>query len=360
MKNSMNYLLIFTLIVPTLLVANDFTGRYTREKKLAKSYKVTADAKLLIENKFGNVEITPWDRDEISIEVVIRTTGTNESKVEDKLDDIDVSFNGTKYVVSAKTHIESNSNWFNWFNSNVSYKINYFVHVPVTNDLDIQNKYGDTYISESKGKINLTHDYGTIILGSLYNDAVNIDMDYSKLEADYMKQAIINIDYTDISIDEIHTLDLESDYGHIQVGKSLMINYDMDYGSISIGAVNKIVGNSDYTDVDIEQLGSTAQLSADYGKIAIKSLSSLFDKISIDTDYTGIKIGYSEDSNFSFNINTKYTDVNGIEGDRFNLHYQNQKTTSAQYKGDYGTTPSKSHMELNTSYGNITLRKKFN
>src|SRR6056300_141937 len=112
MKLLIKHLLILSLIVPSIIYANDFEGRYTREKKLSKSYNVNSDAKLQVENKYGNIEISPWDRDEISIEVVIRVTGNSESKVEDKLDDIDIEFSGNKSLVYAKTHIESSNSWF--------------------------------------------------------------------------------------------------------------------------------------------------------------------------------------------------------------------------------------------------------
>lgn len=358
MKRIIYLLLILALTTPSIALATTLDGRYTREKKQSKSYQVNSDTQLYIENKYGNVEISPWDRDEISIEVIIRTTGNNESKVEDKLDEINISFSGNKSIVRAKTHIESSSSWFNWFSSNVNYKINYHIRVPISNDLNITNKYGDTFIEESTGVVKLSHDYGSIIIGNLTNERNEIDMDYSKLEADYIKNATITIDYTDISIDEIETIDLDSDYSDVNLGKVINATYDMDYGSISINAVNKINGNSDYTDIEIDLLGKTATLSADYGKMSIGGISTAFESISIDTDYTGIKIGYFEDSNFSFDINSKYTDVDGLDDDLFNLNFSNKKSSSSQYKGTYGRSQSNGLLEIKSTYGHLKFRKK--
>lgn len=360
MKHFINYLLIASLVVPALAFANPTEGRYTREKKLSKSYKVEADATLSVENKYGNVEISPWDRDEISIEVVIRTTGNNESKVEDKLDEISVEFNGNSHLVSAKTFIESSSNWFNWFNSNVNYKINYYIHVPITNDLDIKNKYGDTFVEESKGSVKFTHDYGKIVVGSLMNEKNHIDMDYSKLEADYIKNASISLDYTDFSVDKIDSFDLNADYSHINFGKSIRGSYDLDYGGISIESIEVIEGDSDYADIEINQLKKAANLSADYGKIAIGVISNEIESIAIDSDYTGIKIGYTDEVNFNFEINSKYTSVEGLDSNLFDLYFRNEKSSSKQFKGTFGRSKSNNEINLKTSYGHIKFRKKFN
>lgn len=360
MKQLLTYLLITSFAIPALAFANPTEGRYTREKKMSKSYKVDKDATLMIENKYGNVEISPWDRDEIYIEVVIRTTGNNESKVEDKLDDISVEFSGNSHMVSAKTYIESTNNWFNWFNSNVNYKINYYIHVPISVELDIKNKYGDTFIDESKGSVKLTHDYGKIVLGSLYNERNSIDMDYSKLEADYIKNAKINLDYTDISVGEIETFDLNADYSHSNFGKSINGTYDLDYGSLSVEAINVIDGNSDYADIEVNLLGKAANLDADYGKITIGMISNSIESISMDTDYTGVKIGYTEDVNFNFEINSKYTSVDGLDADLFDLYFRNEKSSTKHYKGTYGRSENNGLIDLKTSYGHIKFRKKFN
>ncbi len=360
MKLLIKHLLILSLIVPSIIFANDFEGRYTREKKLSKSYNVNSDAKLVVENKYGNVEISPWDRDEISIEVVIRVTGNNESRVEDKLDDIDIEFRGNQSLVFAKTHIESSNSWFNWFNSNVNYKINYYIHVPISSKLDIKNKYGDTYIEESKGEVKLTHDYGKIVLGTLLNERNEIDMDYSKLEADYIKNAGISLDYSDFSVGELETFTLNADYSHINLGKAIKGSYDLDYGGLTIEAINSLEGDSDYADIRVDLLGKAANLSADYGKITIGLVSDALESLTLDTDYTGVKIGYEEASNFNFEINSKYTDVEGLNDDLFNLDYRNEKSSSKHLKGSFGRSSSDHSININSSYGHIKFRKKFN
>ncbi len=360
MKHLINYLLIASFVIPSLAFANPTEGRYTREKKISKSYKVDADATLSIENKYGTVEISPWDRNEISIEVVIRTTGNNESKVEEKLDDIHIEFSGNNHLVNAKTFIESGNNWFNWFNTNVNYKINYYIHVPITNDLDIKNKYGDTFVEEAKGAVKLTHDYGKIVIGSLLNENNHIDMDYSKLEADYIKNASISLDYTDFSIDEIESFDLNADYSHINIGKSIRGSYDLDYGGFNVEFIDVLEGDSDYADIEINHLGKAANLSADYGKISIGLISNEIESITIDTDYTGVKIGYTEDVNFNFEINSKYTSVEGLDSNLFDLYFRNEKSSSKQFKGTFGRSKSNNNINLKTSYGHIKFRKKFN
>ena len=147
------------LVFPLMVAANTCTGKYKYEKTktIKKEFSVNADALLEIKNKYGNVDVVSWSENRIVIVVTITTSGNDEGKVEDKLDDITVDFESSSSHVSAVTRIgNSSSSWFNWGKNNVNYKIDYTVKMPVTNNANLVNDYGSISLNELKGdaKIN--------------------------------------------------------------------------------------------------------------------------------------------------------------------------------------------------------------
>src|SRR5690606_20679525 len=108
-----NYMILLFLISPLTLLANDgkLNGRYTKEKTIKKEYTVNADALLKVSNSYGNLNITSWNENRVVIEVHIKTNGNNEDRVQKKLDEITIDFEGNSSMVSAKTNFESGKSW---------------------------------------------------------------------------------------------------------------------------------------------------------------------------------------------------------------------------------------------------------
>ena len=100
-----NYVAILFLVCPVVLLAHDgkLKGRYTKEKTIKKEFNVNTDALLKVSNSYGTLNITSWNENRILIEVHIKTNGNNEEKVQKKLDQITVDFDGSSSMVSAKT-----------------------------------------------------------------------------------------------------------------------------------------------------------------------------------------------------------------------------------------------------------------
>ena len=212
MKTILFKIIAVLLIIPIFSFANDKRGKYKKTKTISKEYKVNADALLKISNRYGNVDITSWNENRVVFEIEITVRGNNEDKVEDKLDGITVDFNSSQYEVNAKTIINKNksNSWFSWFgsnNSNLNYKINYKVKMPISNDLNVFNDYGSIYLNELDGNASINCDYGKIVIGSLNNTDNKINTDYSRNSTiEYINGGKINADYFSVKISNWHIL----------------------------------------------------------------------------------------------------------------------------------------------------------
>jgi hypothetical protein len=351
----------FLLLIPTLLFATDgtFDGKHTKEKKINKEYNVNADAGLKVSNSYGNIDIVTWNENRIEIDVVIRTNGNDEEKVQKRLDEITVEFTATSSLVTAKTIFkDKNKSWSFWGNkkNKVSVEVNYTIKMPMTNSVDLNNNYGSISLNKLQGKAKINCDYGQIIIGELLADGNYLNFDYTtKSTIEYMKSGKINADYSGFTIDKAERLDLNADYTNSEILDVGVLNYNCDYGKVIVGKVNSLTGNGDYVNNRIDMVTGDLDLNTDYGSIKINKLSSTFNNAKINGSYTGIKLGFDSSLSFDFNIKMSYGSFNG--DDLVTVKHSTKDYKDKTYSGFHGAENSGNTINIRTSYGGVTLIK---
>lgn len=361
MKISYKYITLLFLAASAFALGSEkkMDGKYTKEKTIKKEYSVSADALLKIDNSYGNLNITSWDKNTILIEVHIKTNGNNEEKVQDKLNEIRVNFEVSNHMVYAKTIFNNNkSSWgWNWGKSNkVNMQINYTIKVPVKNSINLSNDYGNIYLDRIDGHAKISCDYGRLEIGELHGRNNDLNFDYtSKSHIGYINSGNIKADYSSFIIDKAGNLDINADYTNSTVITMQNLKYSCNYGNLEVKRANNIIGNGDYVNINLGNIYGNIDLNSDYGSIKIKELTESAGNVNIKTDYTGIKIGYSPTYHFDFEIETEYAGVSGKENLEINI--SNVKNTSAYYKGYHGKQNSGKRISINSGYGGVAFYK---
>lgn len=358
MKNMYKLLLVF-LFVPLGLMASDTKGKYTKTKAINKEFSVSSDNTVKISNKYGNIDVVTWNENRVVIDISITVNGNDESKVEKRLEQIDVEFNQSSNTVSAKTLIEKgSSSWSFWGKkSKIHMEINYTVKMPKSNHADFSNDYGAISLDELSGSAKIDCDYGKVLIGTLNNNKNSINIDYSnKSNIDYMKNGSINADYSGIHIEESGNIDLNADYSDVSLGTVATLDYNCDYGNLKVGTSGKITGNSDYTNTTIANLNGGAFLDSDYGSFKVGHLGSNFGSIVIKTSYSRLAFGVGSSTGFNINATMSHTGFKGKDG--FNFTKEITKGSTKTYEGSYGNSNGSNTITLKTSYGSLAINKK--
>ncbi len=367
MKTISYKMLYLTAMIPAMLFCSnhpdpsEFNGKHSREKKVSKEFKVSADALLKIDNSYGNIDISTWDQNTLSIEVFIKTNGDDPQKVQDKLEEITIEFNQSAAGVSAKTHFSTQSSpwWSVLFgnSSNVNMEINYIIKAPLTNSVELSNDYGNIYLDRLTGNSKINCDYGKIDIGELRGNSNTLNFDYSRnSHFGYIKNASINADYSEFTIDDAESIEINADYTTSNLKKVEFLRFNCDYGSMTVEKVKKISGTGDYLNTKIGQVFVSADLKADYGSLAIDKIVKGAGNVTLSSDYAGIKIGYAQGHPFGFTINTSYGNVKGL--DNFEIDQQNQSSSSKSYSGYHLENSGKSKLTINSNYANISFEQK--
>lgn len=339
------------LMLPALVLANNTPQKTEKRKTIEKSFKVNSDALIDLKNKFGDMDISTWDKNEVSLFVEVIVKGSNEKKVMSALEGIEVDIESSSSRVYAHTRYSNlKKNWSN----NLNFEVNYTVKIPKSSTLEAENDYGALLVGDLDGKAILDCDYGKLIAGNLNHPESSIEIDYTNnSEVSFFAGRIIDADYSDISVERAEKVDLNADYTKVTFEQIKTLNYDMDYGSLVIGKGGRIIGNSDYTNVKISYLVSGIEFESDYGSLKISELDPNFEKVQLDGSYTNMKIGVAKNSNFSFSIDLRYADFDYDESMNYNFTRKIKDGTKRYYEGNVGSGGGS--IIAKGSYGGVDL-----
>ena len=362
MKRAQHYkLFTILLLLPLVMLANTShgkDGKYKKEKTITKTFNVSDNATLKVDNSYGNLDIVTWDGTTIDFEIKITTTGDNEEKVQDKLDDITIDFSGSQNLVTAITKFKKSKDnaWWKWgSSSNVQMKINYIVKIPITNNVNLNNDYGNINLGTLEGRAEINCDYGKITTKELLAENNILNFDYSNnCYFEFIKSGKIDADYSGFTVSKANRLDIIADYTKSKIELAEDITYNCDYGGLTVEKVNNLKGNGDYLTVIIGDVFKNIDINADYGSIKIDKLHKSVKNVSIDSDYVGIKIGYAPALSFDFNIELEYGSLKDNEGN-FNFIKKRMESSDRYYTGYYNTQNSGTMVKINSEYGSVTF-----
>ena len=94
-----------------------FTFSLTAEevtKDFHKEFKAGTTTTLDINNRYGNVIIQSWDKDQVVIDVKVTVALPDRSRAERLINYIDIRFNESDNLISARTLIDDKFNFSGW------------------------------------------------------------------------------------------------------------------------------------------------------------------------------------------------------------------------------------------------------
>lgn len=359
MKTKLHFLVIFFFLSHLTFAGTGWNGKHTKEKTIKREFTVHRDALLKISNSYGNINIITYSGNTVSIEVNIKTNGNSLDKVQEKLDNINVDFQASSTMVSAKTIFDKNKSgsWWNWGRStNVNMEINYLVKLPISNSVDLSNDYGSINLDRLDGHAKINCDYGKITTKELMADNNLISFDYTNNSYfEYIKSGKINADYSGFTVAKTKNLDINADYTKSVVEIAENVNYTCDYGSVTVEKANNVKGNGDYLTARFGEIYKNIQIVADYGSIKIDRMTTNAGNVSIDSDYTGVTIGYDSGYQFKFDIQLDYASLRGAED--FQFIKKKVDSNDKYYQGYHGDANTNNHIKITSDYGSVTFKR---
>jgi hypothetical protein len=298
-------LLFTTLALSTL--ANDTDPLVEKKKNYSKSYSVSNSDKVSIDNQFGEMKISTWDKNEVKVEVTITAEAGTDERAQAILDNIKIEDGKSGSSVWFKTKMgnDNNNNNRREKGEKTSFSIDYVVMVPARGILDASNQFGPMSIGDYNGEVELESKFGSLTAGKLTN-AKRVSVEFGKANIAGMKNGKLSIKF---SRGLVSNLDgsVKADFEHCS-GVKLIV--DNDTKELNI--------NNSFTKLYLD---------------VTTNLSASFD---ISTSFCDVR------NNTSFTIN-KEGDDEDRRGPKFDFKYSG--------KAGSGSTT----MRIKSSFGDVTV-----
>lgn len=191
------------------------------------------------------------------------------------------------------------------------------VHVKVYSDKDTllpsisQERLGLSFKQENSFSFNFSFHFVSnkieIYLPKNYTNQIELNNKYGDIIVDTFSEAKFKVvaDCGDVSIRGAKAIDIESDYGDITIGTAKRITVTADCGDVSISKIEELIADNSYGDITVEELHGFLKLKADCGDITLNSVS-LLKNSSIENRFGDVSIK---------NIAKTYVDAKADFGD---------------------------------------------
>ena len=300
---------LFVLSAPMIPSAANAQER--KQRLINKSYDVTAEDKLTIDNQFGNVVVSTWDKQEITVDIEISAKAGSDSKAQDIMDKINVHDSHDGHEIRFKTDVDEihNGDGFKGHKShddnNRGFYIDYVVHMPAANGLTIENSFGKTEVPALSGRVSLTSKFGSLNAGKLDNVS-DIDVEFGKADIEAINNGKVALKF-----------DKEAHIGRVEGG---------------------------------------AKINCEFSQNVVIHLSNHIQDLSLFESYSGVRLIVDKDLSANFEVHTSFGHFHN-ESD-FTIDEKDEEgDTGPHFDRDYSgkAGDGKARIRIKSSFGSVRL-----
>lgn len=297
---------LLVLSAPVMTIAARGDEDVRKQRLINKHYDVTADDKLEIDNQFGNVVVSTWDRNEITVDIEISARASSEERAQNIMDKIDVKDGRDGKSIWFKTKVgEINNNNGNRHGDNErGFYIDYVVHMPAANRLEIANSFGKTEVPAFKGLVTLTSKFGSLNTGKLDN------------------------------VDQI----------------------DVEFGRAYISSVNngKVIFKFN-KESRIGKVDGNVRISSEFSQNVQFNVADEINELNVVESYSGVRLVVNKDLSAQIDVHTSFGKFHN-ESD-FNIDEQREDDPGPRFDRDYSgrAGDGRARIKIKSSFGSVRL-----
>lgn len=257
------------LLALAIFVSHAITAQVKVSKQVTETYSMTNAGELHLENKYGNINLFGWDKDEVSVVIDIVVNHKKGDNAQDLLNRIRPvlkdgdDYVSIKYEIAEKssgffTNLFDKANPFDFDRSNV--QIDYTIYLPAQAEIDATNKFGDLLIEDWTGKLKANVEHGDIWVNEDLAKA-DIEIAYGKLRTKSINYGSIGLKNGALDMETVKNLRLNSSGSDINIDNVTSLEIYSNKDEIEIETIGTIYGDLKYTNIILSRLDKDIDLT---------------------------------------------------------------------------------------------------
>jgi len=273
--------------------------------RIVKSYKIADKSSVEVTNKYGKIHVVTWDKDSVRVEVDLRISSSSYQKMDKLRDNINFDFTSTKSHIVVKTVFSNDagiiSDFVDAFIPSNQVAINYMVYVPQNISLKLDNKFGDVYMDDFNGDLQIILSNGDLKANRL-SGSPSLFLNSGDAAINNIVNGNISISYSDLSIREAGKVWIDSKSSKIRIEKAANLDIDSKRDKYEIGETDYITASGYFSSFIVESLKKEIRCQLKYGDLDISQIADAFSFINIDLEYTDLRMYFYRRTSYNLDI----------------------------------------------------------
>ena len=302
--------LFLVLSAPVWALAANGDEEVVKKKTISKTYNVSSEDKLEIENSFGNIVVNIWDKNEIAVDIEIGAKASSEARAQGIMDELDVKETHSGNIIGFKTKVGEihggDGHHRDENDENRSFYVDYVIHMPAGNRMELENSFGKLTVPDIEAECSLTSKFGSLTAGRLHN-VNSIDVEFGR-----------------------------ADIAEIRNGKAVF-KFD------KLAHVAKISGN--------------AKLTTEFSHNVQFSIGNAIDECYVYESYSDVRVVVPEDLSAEFNVHTSFGSFHNDTDFKIREEREGENDYGPHFDKDYTgkAGDGKAHIRIKSSFGSVRL-----
>ena len=333
----------------------------TKECSFRKSFPANDISVLKVIGKYGEVKINSSQKDSVIICSTITIRQNNEKLREESLSLIKTGIKKTGDTVYVVTSYDNRFFSPPLNKDRINFSVDYSITMPSETNLEINNSFGNVFIDNCEGYVNISVSHGNINTNMLSRGNIRpvnvLNADYGSINVAEANWLLINtVNCPSINIGNAKAVVTTSRFSKISAGTVNSIVCDSKSDMVSIGSANNVVLKGVYTAFNAGNIGDQLVADTQYGSLAIDNLANNFSTIDIKSVETPISIKVARDASFNADMTLSGTRSDISNDTNSNLITQ-QTGGITKVSGFWGDKkPGDSLIKIRASGGSIELK----
>ena len=322
-----------------------------KEKRITRTYDVNKNTHVEVDNQFGKIHVNTWNKNQVEVDILIRVNKNRESEAERLLDQIDVEIDESADILGFKTKVGKVNNSKGEF-----FEINYTMNIPKSNPLVVSNNFGDFYLADFAGPLELKLSYGNLKIDQLTNNAeIELSFGAGSSNIESMANGEVVAKYSDLNIGNANNLELNNQFSKVELGSVERIEVECKYGNLKIQEANNIKGELGFSGFQLGSLNESMNIDISYAKnLVFDRVSSDFAEIIIDSQFSSFELNLPGNFSARFEADFEFGDLNADE-DKITFTSVDKDFNSKEYTGYIGNANADALIKIDSRYGNVKL-----
>ena len=336
--------------------------KFTQSSSVEKSFLANGNTTLSVINKYGKVQVSVWENDSVQVLVNVWVESKDPKKLNSLISNIKFDFNQNQYNITARTIFASENNLFSdivkisdiLVSNESQIKVDYTIYAPAYVNVNINNKFGDVYIGNLTGTLQLSVSNGNVKVEDIKGNS-DIRLDFCKRAViKSLSTAQLQVNYSGVQISSVQQLNLISKSSEIDIASGSVLKVSSKRDKFTVGNVNYFYGDTYFSDFMVENLVNELSMELKYGQIELKSVDKAFSLLNMNGKLTDITLYLKKASAYQIEIRESraFLDLPYKTG---MLQQKQLPENQTLLFGDYGSGNSKSKLSVIMEGGSLRI-----